>query len=317
MKMSQKKTNFNFMGLGKYAIFFSLALIVMTAIVWVEKGVTKYGTDYMGGFEFVLALDPSVDQNANIKLRETLENADFNDIVVQSYEVGSGKYAVRLPGNEALEGKNENAYAAEIVKRVKTALNAVFSDKCTVLSNSYIGPTIGDELKEKALIAFIAGLIGIAAYISFRFEFAFALGAVLAVFHDAIVTLGIYLALGHEINMTILAAVLTIVGYSVNDTIVIFDRVREEIFKRQDYDLVSLMNECINVTLSRTIITTLSTLFAAVSLLVLGGGAIRDLSLFMTVGLLVGTYSTIFIASPIVVFWWKHFILRSSKKAAA
>ena len=321
MKMSPKKTNYNFMGMGKYAIIFSSLLIVLTVFVWIQRGTTKYGTDYSGGFEFVVQLDKSVDTDGNVKLRKAFEEKGFENVVVQSYDVGGGKYAVRLPGDAAQLATNanseDNKYLEETTGKAKEALNSTFGEKnVTMLSNAYIGPTIGSELQKKALIAFIFGLLGITAYISYRFEFAFALGAVVAVFHDAIVTLGLYLALGHEINMTILAAVLTIVGYSVNDTIVIFDRVREEVFKRKDYDLVALMNECINATLSRTIITSLSTLFAAVALLTLGGGAIRDLSLFMTIGLVVGTYSTVFIASPIVVLWWKKVMLRNKSAEA-
>ena len=319
MEIFSKKTNYDFMGKGKIAIVFSLLLIIGTIYVWFQQGETKYGTDYVGGFEFVLQLDESIDDNANVKIREAFQKNGFDKVVVQSYKAGSGQYAVRLPrdvAGEEFDTQNENKFTAAVTQKVQQLVKDTFAEKCEVASSSYIGPTIGSELQKKALIAFIFGLLGITAYISWRFEFAFALGAVVAVFHDAIVTLGIYLFTGYEITMTTLAAVLTIVGYSVNDTIVIFDRVREEIFKRNDYDLVPLMNECINATLSRTIITTLSTLFAAVSLLVIGGGAIEDLSFFLVVGLIVGTYSTIFIASPVVVAW-EWFATRKTRKAAA
>lgn len=323
MKIFAEKTNFDFMGKSKIAITLSTLLILATIYIWFARGDSKYGTDYIGGFEFVIELDQSVDSDATVKLREAFQEGGFSDVVVQSYQMGSGKYAIRLPGDvakvdttEVKDSKDENANTAEIAKKIKVVLQETFADKYTMLSNSYIGPTIGNELRWKALTAFIFGLLGITAYITYRFEFAFALGAVLAVFHDAIVTLGIYLALGHDLNMTVLAAVLTIAGYSVNDTIVIFDRVREEIFKRKDYELVPLFNECINITLSRTIITSLLTLFAAVSLLVLGGGAIEDLSLFMVIGIVVGAYSTIFIASPIVVAW-ESFMTRKKRAATA
>lgn len=329
MDIFSGKTNFDFMGKGKIAAFFSFVLIVMSFYTWFEQGETKYGTDFNGGYEFTVRVEEATDETTGV-LRKAFSNAGFNNVVIQEYEGdrllndGKREYGLRLSGNmnnfddSKASSKELNAYIKDIETKVKQTFDATFTNKYELLNSSYIGPTIGDELKKNALTAFIIGLFIVLAYISYRFEFAFALGAVVAVAHDAIVTGGLYLITGHSITMTTVAAVLTIVGYSVNDTIVIFDRVREVIFKKSENEklnLVEIFNQCINETLSRTIVTSISTLLAALALLFLGGGAIEDLSFFMVVGVIVGTYSTIYIASPVVLAWEKF--RTKDKKAEA
>ena len=176
-------------------------------------------------------------------------------------------------------------------------------DDFEILKIDYVGPTAGEELRTQALIAIIISVIGILIYISVRFEFAFALGAIVALFHDIVIGLGIYLLLGDTISVTTLAAALTLLGYSVNDTIVIFDRIREKLITAKSYVLENVINEALTEMLSRTIITSILTLFSAVALLIFGGGEIRDLSLFLVVGIVIGCYSTVFIASPVALWW--------------
>ncbi|MCL4160665.1 UNVERIFIED_CONTAM: hypothetical protein GTU68_005708, partial [Idotea baltica] len=215
------------------------------------------------------------------------------------------EFSIKLPGSEIGSGEVKSEISSVLNKNFKSVI---------IQKTDFVGPTIGAELKKKALIAILVGLVGILAYITIRFEFAYALGAVVALFHDVIVCMGIYLLTDRTLSMATLAAALTIVGYSVNDTIILFDRVRENLFSAsKDESLLDIFNSSINSTLSRTIITSLLTLFSALALLIYGGGAIADLSLFLVIGVIAGTYSTIFIAAPVALAWENFAVKRRSK----
>lgn len=303
MELLSNKTNIDFMGLRWYAYIISLLLVAGSIYIWFEKGEARYGVDYKGGHEVVVKVGEGIDSE---KLRETLTEAKFEDAVVQAFEIGSSQYSIRV-GEEAEMGDSK-----AVRERLISTLNTAFPKQIEVLRTDYVGPTIGAELRRRGLIAVGLGLLAILGYISFRFELAFAVGAVVAIFHDVIVATGAYLLLGHALNGATLAAALTILGYSVNDTVVIFDRAREEIMHRKDFDLSELLNESLNLMLPRTLITHFLTLSSALALYFLGGGAIADLSLFLVVGMVAGSYSTIFIASPIVLAWHN---MRSKKHA--
>ncbi|MCB0338034.1 MAG: protein translocase subunit SecF [Bdellovibrionales bacterium] len=303
MQIFSKQPNFDFLGNFRIAVFFSILLIVGSFYVWFERGDQKYGVDYSGGTEVVVKFSGST-SSSDIRKALSASAENFGSVVVQAFEATSNEYSIRV-------GQSEKS--AEVRRHIEEALKKQISVDFEVLKTDYVGPTIGKELRKKALIAVIVGLLGILVYISIRFEFAFALGAVVALFHDVIVCTGLYLMTGREISASTLAAALTIVGYSVNDTIIIFDRCREEILKTQKYDLVAIMNKSVNSTLSRTIITSLLTFFSALTLLLFGGGAIADLSLYLVIGIVAGTYSTIFIASPVVVVWEKYMIAKKKK----
>jgi len=284
-----RKTNFDFLGKRYIAYVFSLILVAASVYTWIARGNNLYDIDFNGGHEFVVR----VAEGANSEtLRSALAARGLDDAIVQSFELGTNEYSIRLGG------KAEDA--KDLKEKINSMLKESFAGTGEVLKSDFVGPTVGKELKQKAFLAIIVALIGIVVYVTIRFEFAFALGALVALIHDVIVATGVYLMVGHDINMATVAAALTVVGYSVNDTIVIFDKVREEIFKRKDYDLIPLMNECMNMMLSRTIVTSLLTFFSALALYLFGGGSISDLSLFLLVGIVAGSYSTIFIASPIV-----------------
>ncbi len=288
------KTNINFLGKRRFAYVISAIFIALSFYVWFDRGESRYDIDFTGGHEFVVRIGGG----ANSELvREAVAKQGLDDAIVQSFE-GSDQFSIRVGGK------------AEEVKvfreKITSSLKEGFPGGAEILKSDFVGPTVGKELKQKALFAIIFSLIGIVIYITYRFEFAFALGALVALVHDVIVATGVYLFAGHDVNMATVAAALTIIGYSVNDTIVIFDKVREEIFKRKDYDLISLMNECINQMLSRTIITNGLTLFSALALFILGGGSISDLSFYLVAGIITGTYSTVFVATP-VVFTWESF----------
>jgi len=293
MELISKIPKIDFISKAPLSMVFSALLIVATVYIWIARGENKFGIDYVGGFEYVVQLKDgaSVDQlSAALK---TAPTKIFDGAIIQSFS-GSTDHSVRFSSREE----------AKVVRQeLIAALKAGLGERFEILKSDFVGPTFGEELKNKALLAVVLALVGITVYVTFRFEFAFAMGVLVALFHDVIIATGIYLWVGHELNGAALAAALTVIGYSVNDTIVIFDKVREEIFKRKDFDLKDLLNEANCMMLSRTIITTVLTLFSALSLLVFGGGAIQDLSLFLVVGIVAGAYSTVFIACPIV-YWW-------------
>jgi len=307
MELFSSKTNIDFLGQRKIAYLISLVLIIFSAYVWVKRGPDKFGIDFRGGDELVVKIE---DQTTTEALARELEKDGLPGVAVQSFEIGSNEYTIRV-------GLLADLNSKAVREKVENTLKRIFSNRFSVIKTDSVGATIGDELKRKALWAVALGLVGILGYIAFRFEFSFGLGAVAAMFHDVIVAVGVYLWAGHDLNASALAAALTIVGYSVNDTIVIFDRVREEMHKRKNADLATLLNESMNACLSRTIITSLLTLFAVASLLVVGGGAIQDLSLFLFAGMISGVYSTVYIAAPVVLWWEGVKKGRSERRKAA
>jgi preprotein translocase SecF subunit len=190
--------------------------------------------------------------------------------------------------------------------KIKNVITGSFVDSgFKLLQQDDVGPQIGAELKRKALIAMGLSLIAMIIYIWYRFELGFGMGAVAALFHDVLVTAGVCHLLGVQINMTVMAALMTIVGYSVNDTIVIFDRIREDLHIVRGKSFTDICNQSMNETLSRTLLTNFLTSVSVVCLLVYGGGAIRDFSIAMFIGMLSGTYSTIYIATPVVLMWYR------------
>lgn len=280
--------------LGKRHVFFliSLALVVLGCVRWGMLGQEKYGTDFRGGSEFVVELKGDKDAEA---LRAALQTAKVDSATVQAFELASRQFSIRVPGVDEAGTKDQ----------VEAALKSGLGEEFVIVRTDFVGPTIGSELRTKAAIAVALGLLAMLAYVTVRFELAFAVGAVVAVLHDVVVSLGLYLWAGFPLTMASIAGALTIVGYSINDTIVVFDRMREDILKGEEPSLTKIMNNGINATLSRTILTSLLTFFSCLALYLFGGGAISDLSFYLCVGVVVGSYSTIYIASPVVLAWHK------------
>ncbi len=305
MEIIKSGTSIDFLGKRGYAISLSVLLVAASVYIWVARGTGKFGIDFVGGHEFIVELPAQSDR---FELASRLEKAGLPEVTVQSFELDSNDVSIRV-------GLSESYDAKKLREILEKELSDLYASKYSIVATDSIGATIGEEVYRSALIAISLGLVGVLIYIAYRFEFSFALGAVIAMFHDVIVATGAYLFAGHDLNSYALAAALTIVGYSVNDTIVIFDRVREEMRKHPNQDLAAIMNESMNYCLSRTIITSLLTLFSAVALLVFGGGAIQDLSLFLVAGLVSGVYSTIYIAAP-VVLWWEGLRAKRHAKAA-
>jgi len=305
--------------LGKQKIFFAFSLILMatSAYIWFAKGNAKYGIDFLGGHELVLEFSEPTNVDS---VRSMLNKQGILGASVKSYHSEKDRVSIRFQGVAPELAATPGASAPELAvdksvrqesesslaqAAIKEALIAGGSSKFTIVSAEFIGPTVGAELRTKALLATFLGLLGILLYLAFRFELAFGVGAVVALAHDLMFSIGVYLLLGYTINMETLAAALTIVGYSVNDTIVIFDRVREEIFEERPGTLSEIINRAINAMLSRTIVTHMLTTMSIIALLIFGSGAIEDMSVFLLAGMVSGSYSTMYIAAPVMIWWHK------------
>lgn len=293
-ELISSNVNINFMAQRRVCAALSVILFALSGYVFYSLGSTKYGTDFSGGYEFLVSFSGGQDSQA---IRAGLAAQKLEDVRVQAFQGARNEYSIRL---------GDVGESQDIRAKVEGALKAAFGESAKIDKTDYVGPTVGEELRQSALWAVGLSIIGMLLYIAFRFEFAIGLGSIVALVHDVVIATGVYLISGHVIGMATLAGALTIVGYSVNDTVVIFDRVREEKAKRRSYDIAQVVNEAINFTLSRTIITHVLTFISALALYVIGTGEIKDLSLYLVAGIVCGAYSTIFIVAPIVIWWEKR-----------
>ena len=265
----------------------SVTLVVISLIFLVFKGL-NFGIDFKGGTLIELR---SSDNKINVSsLRDNLSQMNLGDISVKNF----GNKTDFLIKFEINDNKN-------VIEKIKTNLEKSFGNNFNFRRVENVGPKVSAELLRSGVIAISVALALMLIYIWIRFEWQFSLGAILALFHDVIVTLGLFSLLGLEINLSIIAAVLTIVGYSMNDTVVIFDRVRENLRKYSDIKIFDLTNISINETLSRTLITSITTLLALLSIFFFGGEILKGFSLAMIFGVLFGTYSSIYIANTVLV----------------
>jgi len=302
MLQFMKNANYDFLRWGKTAGFASLAVIVVTLAIFFGRAFKNpaqvLAVDFTGGAAMTFAYDKKADIGA---VREIVEKV-VNDAAIQyqSSPDGTGNLLLIKTGTMKIGDLNSSKVIEEAL------VKGLPESKFKLAGEEDVGSEIGADLKRSAQWSILASLVGILIYVAVRFEFGFALGGVVALAHDALITLGLYSLCGRQVSLTIVAALLTIVGYSINDTIVIFDRIREDMNKdTTKMDFKTLCNLAVNKTLSRTILTSLSTLIATVALFVFGGGAINDFALAMLIGLAAGTYSTIFIATPIMLAWYR------------
>jgi preprotein translocase subunit SecF len=280
--------------LGKRKLFLAISGAVMVAglISLVMKGSFRYGVDFKGGTIVQVQFKQKPDIE---KIRQTLRENGAPDSQPQEL-AGKNEVLIEFQG-----AQSEDASAGRAV--IINALNKAFPGQFDIRQVTSIGPKVGDDLKRQAVFATLYALGGILIYIAFRFEWIYGAAAVFAVFHDTLVTLGLFSIFNREINLTVIAALLTLVGYSVNDTIVVFDRVRENLKNRRRDDLEAIMNDSINQTLSRTILTSGLTFLTVLALFVFGGEIINHFAFAMVVGIIVGTYSSIAIAAPLVLVY--------------
>tara|TARA_Y100000590_G_scaffold17393_1_gene20841 strand:+ start:2377 stop:3279 length:903 start_codon:yes stop_codon:yes gene_type:complete len=283
------KYNISFNKFNKLFNTISLLLILISTSLLVFKGL-NYGVDFKGG---TLIEVRSLDKSLNIKdLRRSFNNLNLGDVSVKKFGKDND-YVVKFEKKQSIE---EN-FIENIKTDIKKELGNVFEFRRV----ESVGPKVSAELLKSGVIAIALSLGAMLIYIWIRFEWQFSLGAIAALFHDIIITLGFFSLFSLEINLSIVAAVLTIVGYSMNDTVVIFDRVRENLKKYSDIKIYEITNTSINETLSRTIITSVTTLLALISIFVFGGAILKGFSFAMILGVIVGTYSSIYIANPILI----------------
>ena len=290
------------MGKTGLAGILSAVLIVLGVASMVMRGGPKLSIDFIGGTMVAVNYTEPVDIN---EVRSALDQVtidgqtfDFSNAEIKHFGDESNE-VVRLP---SMEDEPEQ-FAHKFVEKMAAAFPALVPDNKTdfILSIEKVGPKIGAELSGDAVMAIFSALALILIYISIRFEFKYAVGAIAALAHDVLITLGIFSLMDFEVSLAVIAAFLTIVGYSLNDTIVIFDRIRENVKGLKNATLSSVINESINQSLSRTIITSLTTLFVVMVLFLVGGEVIHTFAFAMIVGVIVGTYSSVFVASPVVI----------------
>ena len=281
------KNNINFASGFKKANIASTILFILSLLLIIFKGL-NYGIDFKGGTLIELRTEKNVTASS---IRTSLSSMNLGDISVKNFGK-DGDYLIKV------EEKNTN----DLIPQIKQTLTSNISAEVNFRRVENVGPKVSSELLESYVIAISLALAAMLFYIWIRFEWQFSIGSIIALFHDVVLTLGIFSFLSLEINLSIIAAVLTIVGYSMNDTVVIYDRIRENLFKYSRMSIGEIANLSINETLSRTIITSITTLLALISIFALGGEILRGFSFAMILGVLVGTYSSIFVASPILKF---------------
>jgi SecD/SecF fusion protein len=280
--------NINFLGKGFIACMCSLALLLAGAAAFYKRGERNFGVDFRGGDLITLSAPGKIDIG---QVRGALKPIGLADASIQeSTQVGRSYITIRTPLNTS-------------DKVEKQVMQTLPSSGFRVEGSERVGALVGGELAKNSLIALGLGILGILIFVTFRFELAFAVGAIVALLHDVLMTVGMFSLLGRELTLTMIGAVLTIAGYSINDTIVVYDRIREGLASGRRGTIEEIMNSSINQTLSRTILTSTVTLIPILCLFFFGGAVLRDFSLAIIIGVIVGTYSSIFIASPIVLWW--------------
>ncbi|HJX73419.1 MAG TPA: protein translocase subunit SecF [Candidatus Deferrimicrobiaceae bacterium] len=289
-----KNTNIDFMGLKKYAFAFSglVVLFGLFAVFQIFTGRANLGIDLAGGTSLQVRFEQPV---AIDQVRKALAAGGFPEASLQSVP-DENIILIKV----SARGKEEKMVGEKVVGLLRQGFP---SNPQTVESVSEIGPAIGKKLRTDALFALIVSAAAIILYLAWRFEFKFGVAAALATFHDIIMLVGIFYLLGREMDLLFITALLTIGGYSLTDTVVVFDRIRENIRLRKKNTFSETINLSVNEVLSRTVITSLTTFVACVALLLFGGVVLKDFSLALAIGIIIGTYSSIFVASPIVAIW--------------
>ena len=280
------KTNINFMGKRKIAAAFSVALVVLSIASLLFSGL-KLGLDFTGGTLVEVGYSAPAELES---IRQQLENSGYSNAVVQNFG-SETEVLVRL----------QQEYKPELGDQILAALQKDSSSTITLRRSEFVGAQVGDELREQGGLGMLLALLVVMVYVAFRFQVKFSVGAVLALGHDVLITLGIFSLLGLNFDLTVLAALLAVIGYSLNDTIVVSDRIRENFRKIRKETPLSIINISLNETLSRTIITSLTTLLVLVTLFILGGELIHGFAIALIIGVVVGTYSSIYVASNILL----------------
>lgn len=287
-----KNTKIDFMGMRKYTFIFSVLLVILGlfAVVQIFLGNANMGVDFAGGTAIQVKFSGHVPLQ---EIRKALDDGKVKDFDLQDLPT-ENKVLIRI--------KKQEEKLGGFSERIIEVISAKFSEKRPVIDAvTEIGPKVGEKLKKDALFAIAMSIVGLLIYVAWRFQFKFGIGATLATFHDVMAVVGIFYLLNKEVNLIFISALLTIAGYSLTDTVVVFDRIRENIKKLVKDPVQSIINKSINEVLSRTVVVSFTTFLAALALFIFGGEVIHDFALAILIGVSVGTYSSIFIASPIVM----------------
>jgi len=304
MELIRPDTRYDFIGKRKFALWLSLiALLLCVGSIFFHRGL-RYGVDFAGGLLVQVKFSKAVDIS---EVRKAMDAMGIKDAVVQKFG-GEDEFLIRVEKtSEDLE---------EASNKIQVSIKEQFKDQPPEIRRvEVVGPKVGKDLKEKALWAVGLSFLAILIYVAFRFhEFAYGLGGIAALFHDIIITYGVISIFNIEYSLTLLAVILTIIGFSINDTIVIFDRVRENIKKMRKENLETIFNVSINETLGRTILTSGTVMMVVIILFFFGGPVIHDFAFTLMIGLISGTYSTIYIAGPVVLLWEKYVTRRRKRR---
>ena len=286
MRIFDKKTNFDFMSKRNVALVLSATLIIISIGSLVTRGL-NFGLDFTGGMLIEVSY-PDAPRIADV--RANLESAGLVDGVVQTFGTASD-IVVRIPP------RNEEESNAELSTVVLSALQQGVDGEIEMRRVEFVGPQVGEELTEQGILAVVYALIGIFLYVMFRFQWRFSVGAVVALIHDLVIAMGVLSLIQIEFDLTVVAALLAVIGYSLNDTIVLFDRIRENFPRMRNSDSTIVINTSVNETLSRTVMTSLTTLLVLAALFIFGGEIIHAFAFTLIVGVVIGTYSSIYVAS--------------------
>jgi preprotein translocase subunit SecF len=293
MELIKPNTNIDFVGKRVIAISLSLVIILVGIVSLVVKGGPSYGIDFAGGTLVQVKFTKNTDA---AKVRSALKDLGLRGVTIQQFGASPDEFLIHAP-----ESKAE---VESLSDQVKSILEKSYGKGHVDIRRAVmIGPKVSKNLRNKGLMAILFAIVGMLIYITWRFEFRFGVGAVIALVHDVMITLTLFSLLNKDIDLTIVAAFLTIIGYSVNDTVIVCDRIRENMAKFPKEKLAPLINRSINETLSRTIMTSGMTMLAVVALFLFGGSVIHNFAFAMLVGIIVGTYSSIYVASPVILFW--------------
>jgi len=290
MRIFKQVPNFDFLGKGRYAAALSFILVASSIGSLIMQGL-NLGLDFKGGIQIEIGYQNPINAET---VRKQLAAAGFDDVVVQSI----GETGKDLTISIADKGKLSKV---EVSTKVIATLQQNSKDKIDVRRRDFVGSKVGQELRDKGGIAMLLALGGILVYVMLRFEWRFALGAIVATIHDVLITIGFFSVFQWPFDLTVLAAVLAIIGYSLNDTVVVYDRIRENFRKIRKGTTLSITNAAMNQTLSRTIMTSFTTLLVVSAMYIFGGASIRPFSLALIIGIVVGTYSSIYVASAMVI----------------
>ena len=288
------KTSIDFMGLRRYSFAFSgvLALVGLLALVQIGRGAANLGIDFAGGTAVQLKFEQPVPIE---QARQALVRNGLPDVELQEF-ISDNKLMVRVKAQTTIEEK--------VAEKVLAVFKKDFASNPFVVDSSYeIGPTIGQKLQKDALIAITISMLGIMIYVAARFEFRFGVAAAIATFHDVFAVLGVFYVLDKEISLLLVTALLTLAGYSLTDTVVVFDRIRENLKVRHRDPLETVINNAVNQVLSRTVVVSLTVIPVLIPLTLAGGEVLHDFSLALLLGVIVGTYSSVFVASPLLIIW--------------